>query len=60
MTFDGKTITSSDTVEVPKITLDKNIIFKRNMQNQSFLPYKKIPNQKTSASISIGIYFIKF
>ena len=46
MPFDGKTITSSDTVEVLRITLDKNIIFKRHMQNQSFFPYKKVTNQK--------------
>ena len=46
MPFDGKTITSSDTVEVLRITLDKNIIFKRHIQNQSFFPYKKVTNQK--------------
>ena len=31
--FDGKTITSSDTVELRGITLDKNIYFKRHIQN---------------------------
>ena len=33
MSFDGKTIKSSDTVEPLGITLDKNINFKRHMQN---------------------------
>ena len=33
MSFDGKTITSSDTVKLVGITLDKNIIVVRNMQN---------------------------
>ena len=33
MSFDGKTITSSDTVELFGITLDKNFIFKRHIQN---------------------------
>ena len=33
MSFDGKTIKSSDTVELLGITLDKNINFKRHMQN---------------------------
>ena len=33
MSFDGKTITSSDTVELLQIALDKNISFKRHMQN---------------------------
>ena len=32
MSFDGKTIKSSDTVELLGITLDKNINFKRHMQ----------------------------
>ena len=31
MSFDGKTITSSVTVELPGITLDKNINFKRHI-----------------------------
>ena len=33
MSFDGKTIKSSDTVELIGITLDKNINFKRHIQN---------------------------
>ena len=33
MSFDGKTIKSSDTVELLEITLDKNINFKRHIQN---------------------------
>ena len=33
MSYDGKTIKSSDTVELLGITLDKNIIFKRHIQN---------------------------
>ena len=33
MSFDGKTIKSSDTVERLDITLDKNINFKRHIQN---------------------------
>ena len=33
MSFDGKTINSSDTVELLRIPLDKNINFKRHMQN---------------------------
>ena len=33
MSFDGKIIKSSDTVELLGITLDKNINFKRHMQN---------------------------
>ena len=33
MSFDGKTIKSSDTVELLGITLDKNITFKRHIQN---------------------------
>ena len=33
MSFDGKIITSSDTVELLGTTLDKNINFKRHIQN---------------------------
>ena len=33
MSFDGKTTKSSDTVELLGITLDKNINFKRHIQN---------------------------
>ena len=33
MHFNGKTIKSSDTVELFGITLDKNIDFKRHIQN---------------------------
>ena len=33
MSFDGKTIKSSDTVELLGISLDKNINFKRHIQN---------------------------
>ena len=33
MSFDGKTIKSSDTVEPLEITQDKNINFKRYIQN---------------------------
>ena len=33
ISFDGKTIKSSDTVELLGITLDKSINFKRHMQN---------------------------
>ena len=33
MSFDGKTIKSSDTVELLGITLDKNINFKRHIEN---------------------------
>ena len=33
MSFDGKTIKSSDTVELIGITMDKNINFKRHIQN---------------------------
>ena len=33
MSFDGKAIKSSDTVELLGITLDKNINFKRHIQN---------------------------
>ena len=31
--FDEKTIKASDTVELPGITLEKNIIFKQHIQN---------------------------
>ena len=33
MSFDGKTIKSSDTVELLGVTLNKNINFKRHIQN---------------------------
>ena len=33
MSFDGKTIKLSDTVELLRITLDKNINFERHIQN---------------------------
>ena len=48
MSFDGKTITSSLTVELPGITLDKNINFKRHIQNI----YHKA-NNKTKALFRI-------
>ena len=35
MSFDGKTIKSLDTAELPGITLHKNINFKRHIQNIS-------------------------
>ena len=44
MSFDGKIITSSDTVELFGITLDKNIYSKRHIQN---ICYKG--NNKTKA-----------
>ena len=57
MSFDGKTIKSSDTVELLGITQDKNIIFKRHIQNIC-----RKANNKTKAFLRIrkGIYFIKF
>ena len=48
MSFDGKTIKSSDTVELLGITLDKNIIFKQSMQN---ICHK--PNNKTKALLHL-------
>ena len=48
MFFDGKTIKSSDTVELPGITLDKNINFKRHMQNIC-----RKANNKTKALLRI-------
>ena len=41
MSFDRKTIKSSDTVELIGITLDKNINFKRHIQNICHKAYKK-------------------
>ena len=41
MSFDRKTIKSSDTVELTGITLDKNINFKRHIQNICHKAYKK-------------------
>ena len=51
MSFDGKTIKSSDTVELFGITLDKNVSFKRHIQNichkanktKALFRIKKIP-----------------
>ena len=48
MSFDGKTIKSSDTVELLGITLDKNINFKRHIQN---ICHKA--NNKTKALLCI-------
>ena len=48
MSFDGKTIKSSDTVELLGITLDKNIIFKQHIQN---ICHKA--NNKTKALLHI-------
>ena len=48
MSFDGKTIKSSDTVELLRITLDKNINFKRHMQNIC-----RKANNKTKALLRI-------
>ena len=48
MSFDGKTIKSSDTVELIGITIDKNINFKRHMQN---ICHKA--NNKTKALLRI-------
>ena len=48
MSFDGKTIKSSDTVELLGITLDKNINFKRHIQNIS-----RKANNKTGALLRI-------
>ena len=48
MSFDGKTIKSSDTVELLGITLDKNINFKRHMQNIC-----RKANNKTKAHLRI-------
>ena len=48
VSFDGKTIKSSDTVELLGITLDKNINFKRHIQN---ICYKA--NSKTKALFRI-------
>ena len=48
MSFDGKTIKSSDTVELLGITLDKNINFKRHIQNIC-----RKANNKTKALLRI-------
>ena len=48
MSFDEKTIKSSDAVELLGITLDKNISFKRHMQN---ICHKA--NNKTKALLHI-------
>ena len=49
MPFAGKTITSSDTVELLQINLDKNIKFKRHKQN---ICHKA--NNKTKALLRLG------
>ena len=41
MSFDGKTLKSSDTVELLGITLDENINFKRHIQNICRKAYNK-------------------
>ena len=51
MSFDGKTIKSSDTVELLGITLDKNINFKRHIQN---ICHKA--NNKTKAPFRIRTF----
>ena len=48
MSFDGKTIKSSDTVELLGITLDKNINFKRHIENSC-----QKANNKTKARFHI-------
>ena len=48
MSFDGKTIKSSDKVELLGITLDKNINFKRHIQNIC-----RKANNKTKALLRI-------
>ena len=48
MSFDGETIKSSDTVELCGITLDKNINFKRHIQNIC-----RKANNKTKALLRI-------
>ena len=48
MSFDGKTIKSSATVELLGITLDKNINFKQHMQN-----IRRKANNKTKALLRI-------
>ena len=48
MSFDGKTIKSSDRVRLLGITLDKNINFKRHIQNIC-----RKPNNKTKAFLRI-------
>ena len=48
MSFDGKTIKSSDTVELLGITLDKNINFIRHIQNIC-----RKANNKTKALLQI-------
>ena len=48
MSFDGKTIKSLDTVELLGITLDKNINFKRHIQNIC-----RKANNKTKALLRI-------
>ena len=69
MSFDGKTIKSSDIVELLGITLDKNINFKRHIQNicrkannktKALLRIRKFITLEQVQSISRGIYFIKF
>ena len=68
MYFDGKTIKSPDIVELLGVTLDKNISFKRHMQNichkannkMKALFRRNFAKPGTSASISRGIYIIKF
>ena len=49
MSFNGKTIKSSDTVELLGITLDKNINFKRHIQNSC-----RKANNKTKALLRIS------
>ena len=68
MYFDGKTFKSPDTVDLLGVTLDKNISFKRYMQNichkannkTKALFRRNSAKPGTSTSISRGIYIIKF
>ena len=48
MSFEGQTTKSSDTVELLRFTLDKNINFKRDVQNIS-----RKANNKTKALLPI-------
>ena len=68
MYFDGKTIKSPDIVKLLGVTLEKNISFKRHMQNichkannkTKALFRRNSAKPGTSTSISRGIYIIKF
>ena len=56
MSFVGKAVKSSSTVELQGIRLEKNLNFESHIENYSYFPNSKFSYTQTSKSLSRDFY----